>query len=220
MVVTRIVRRHALRFASACFVASLMGGGAWAGFVAPASYVATPGQGQAQGGVFNYFDDTGSQLTDSVLGVNDWTANLGNGPAYEWVAWRTVDPTITFTFSAPVTIDQVDIDFNHTEVAGIYLPPSVTINGEPFVVGANAIPDFSRGWLSFPLAAPFTGTSLTVSLSDADASRWIFVDEFRFQGTAVAAVPEPGIIPTVLAFTGGVALGIVRARRRKRSSLR
>ena len=53
--------------------------------VVPSSYTATAGEGLAQGGNFNYFDNTGMQLTDGVTGVNDWTANLGNGSAYEWV---------------------------------------------------------------------------------------------------------------------------------------
>ncbi|MFM7696730.1 MAG: hypothetical protein ACKO6G_08675, partial [Vulcanococcus sp.] len=57
----------------------------------PVNYTATPAEGQAQGGSYNYFDDTGSQLTDDILGYYDWTANLGNGQAYEWVGWRLVD---------------------------------------------------------------------------------------------------------------------------------
>ena len=61
--------------------------------VIPTGYTATPGEGQAQGGSYNYFDDTGHQLTDGVFGVNDWTANLGHGNAYEWVGWISVDPS-------------------------------------------------------------------------------------------------------------------------------
>src|ERR1700676_2570618 len=49
----------------------------------PTNYVATPGEGIAQGGYYNYFDDTGHQLTDGIYGVNDFSANLGNGIAYE-----------------------------------------------------------------------------------------------------------------------------------------
>src|SRR5262245_4863952 len=52
---------------------------AHAQFIVPASYTSTPGQGQAEGGSLNYFDDGGVQLTDTILGVNDWQANLGNG---------------------------------------------------------------------------------------------------------------------------------------------
>ena len=198
---------------AAAFIAATMGI-AHAQYVSPASYAATPGQGTAQGGVYNYFDDTSSQLTDGVLGVNDWTADLGNGPAYEWVAWRTVEPTVTFTFPAPVTITQVDIDFNRTEAnAGIYLPPSVTVAGQNFALTGTEIPDFSRGWVSFPLTTPLTGTSLTLSLTDNDDFRWIFVDEVRFAGATVTEVPEPGVGVTALILAGGLALGVVRARR-------
>src|SRR5580692_6062496 len=94
----------------------------------PISYTATPGEGIAQGGYYNYFDDTGHQLTDGIYGVNDWSANLGNGIAYEWVGWRVADPTITFQFSTPVTINQVGIDFNKTTSDMIFLPSSVTID--------------------------------------------------------------------------------------------
>src|SRR5580693_1478272 len=54
----------------------------------PISYTATPGEGTNQGGYYNYFDDTGHQLTNGIYGVNDYSADLGNGPAYEWVGWR------------------------------------------------------------------------------------------------------------------------------------
>jgi hypothetical protein len=50
-------------------------------YIVPLNYTATPGQGQTQGGTYNYFDDTNNQLIDGILGVNDWTANLGNGAA-------------------------------------------------------------------------------------------------------------------------------------------
>jgi hypothetical protein len=180
--------------------------------IVPVSYVATPGEGMAQGGTFNYFDDTGSQLTDGMYGVNDWRTDLGNGPAYEWVGWKVADPTITFTFSSSVTIDQVGIDFNRDEEAdaSIFLPPTVTINGMNFSVDPNAIPDMTRGTVDFN--GSWTGTTLTVTLTDGDPTRWIFVDEMPFDAVPV---PEPSGIALVLS---GLGWWLARGRGRGRNA--
>lgn len=156
--------------------------------ITPISYTATPGEGQAQQGTYNYFDDTGRQLTDNVFGVNNWAADLGNGNAYEWVGWRVANPTVTFTFSAPVTLNQVIIGFNHTEAAGIFLPATVTIGGVNNGVLASAIADNTRGSLTFNVNLNNI-TSTTISFTDSDPTRWVFVDEVQFFGDT--AVPEP-----------------------------
>lgn len=162
-----------------------------ASVVVPTSYTATVGQGTAVGGSFNYFDDTGKQLTDGVIGANIWAADLGNGPAYEWVGWYAVNPTITFQFDKPVTINTVSIDFNRGEVSGISIPSSVTVGGTPFSLSQDALTDGSRGYLSFN--GSWTGSSLTIGLVRRDNyNRWIFMDEVTFDG--VSAVPEPSTI--------------------------
>ena len=176
--------------------------------IVPVSYVATPGEGTNEGGYFNYFDDTGSQLTDGVDGVNDWKADLGNGPAYEWVAWRVTNPVITFTFANPITLDRIGIDFNRDEqpLSQIFLPATVTINGVNFAVNPNAIPDTTRGTVFFN--GSWTGTNVTVTLTDNDPTRWIFVDEVTFDAVSV---PEPSALPLL---TGGFGLFILAAARR------
>ncbi len=166
-----------------------------ASVVVPTSYTATPGQGRAESGSYNYFDDTGKQLTDGVTGGNYWAADLGHGTAYEWVGWLTVDPTITFQFDKPVTINTVNIDFNRAEGAGIYIPSSVTIGGTPFPLSQDALPNGSSGYLSFNDS--WTGSSLTINLTRrtgviAGYASWVFVDEVTFDG--VSAVPEPSTI--------------------------
>ncbi len=167
-------------------------------------YTLTPGEGIAQGGSYNYFDDTGSQLIDGVYGANDFSADLGNGNAYEWVGWKTANPVMTFTFSSPVIINQVGIDFNRNEgAAGIYLPPTVTIAGTDFPVDPNAIPDATRGTLFF--AGSWSGPTLTLTLTDNDPTRWLFVDEVTFDGVVV---PEP----SARALLAG-ALGLLALRR-------
>ncbi len=172
--------------------------------VTPTNYVATPGEGIAQGGFYNYFDDTGHQLTDGIYGVNNFAANLGNGIAYEWVGWRVADPVITFQFASPVTINQVGIDFNENTADMIYLPSCVMIDNTDFTVNQSALPDDTRGTLSFN--GSWTGSTLTVDLSDCSTSNWIFVDEITFN-----AVPEPSAFALLAA--GGLGLLILRMRR-------
>ncbi len=180
-------------------------------FVVPISYAATPGSGTNQGGYYNYFDDTGSQLTDGIYGVNNFAADLGNGPAYEWVGWRYVNPEITFQFSAPETIQQVGIDFNRNEPNYIYLPTTVAINGTDFTVDPNAIPDATRGTLYFD--GNWTGSSLTVDLTQANTASWIFVDEMTFN---TEVVPEPSAGGLL---AGGFGLLILHMKRRKAAGL-
>jgi hypothetical protein len=174
--------------------------------VIPLSYTATVGEGVAQGGTFNYPDATGGQLTDGIYGINDWTANLGNGNAYEWVGWRVADPVLTFQFAGPVTITQVGIDFNRTEPVGlIFLPNAVTIGSADFTVAPNAIPDSTRGTLFFD--GLWVGNSLTIHLADANPHNWIFVDEITFN---VVQVPEPSVLVLLTVGLGWLALRVKR----------
>ena len=194
--------RHALVFAALALPLSAQI------VVVPLNYTATAGQGQAQGGSFNYFDDTGRQLIDGTFGVNDWTANLGQGNAYEWVGWVTVDPTIVFNFSTPVAITAVTIGFSRHWASGIFLPGTVTIGSESFSLTGTELNDFTRADLTFNLAQPVFSNQLTLSLSDGNGNRWIFLDEVQF-----TAVPEPPV--TWLLVMGCVA---IFARVRKRAA--
>lgn len=155
-------------------------------FIVPSSYTATAGQGTLQGGSYDYFDDTGSQLTDGVFGGNIWSADLGSGNAREWVAWITVEPTLTFNFSTSVSISAVTLGLSHGVSGGVYIPTSVTIGSETFALTGSEFGDNLRQDLTFTLATPFVGNQLTIGLSDGDPGRWIFLDEVRF-----TAVPEP-----------------------------
>ena len=152
------------------------------------SYTATPGEGTAEGGLYNYFDDTGTQLADGVFGANAWFANLGNGVAYEWVGWRVADPVITFQFADTESITGVGIDFNRTETNMISLPSQVTIGTTQFTVSPDSIGDNSRGTVLFN--GSWTGTTLTIQLADFNTNQWIFVDEITLSTTPV---PEPAV---------------------------
>lgn len=181
---------------------------AFAQFVTPTSYTLTEGEGVDEGGSFNYFDDnSGTQLTDNTLGVDNWQ----DGGAYEWVGWRIADPTASFAFAAPVTITQVQIGFNKAEGAGIFLPGNVVINGQLFALTGTELVDNTRGFVNFDVN--FSGTTLPLSIADGNVNRWIFVDEVRFVGTGVT-VPEPSALALAIPALGMIGAVIV-ARRRK-----
>ena len=179
----------------------------------PAGYAATPGDGVGQGGTYNYYDNTGNQLTDGIYGANDWSANLGNGNARDWVGWRVADPAIAFQFSALETISQVGIDFNRNQSASILLPATVTIGGIEFNVDPNAIPDNTRGTLYFN--GNWTGDALTVDLASlanlpsCNPGNWIFIDEITLN---IAAVPEPSAYWILAAGFGLLTLCLSRRK--------
>ena len=158
-----------------------------ASVVVPTSYTATVGD-------FRYIDHTGSQLTDGVIGANDYAANN----AYEWVGWIFNDPTITFTFDKAVTINTVNIGFNHATFTGIETPSSVTVGGTVFSLSRTAVDDNTRRDLSFN--GSWTGSSLTIDLARRNGFvnpniypySLVFVDEVSFDGGS--AVPEPSTI--------------------------
>jgi len=156
--------------------------------VLPSSYKVTAGQGVSENGTYNYYDETGNQLSDGKLGVNNWQADLGNGAAYEWVGWMTIDPTLDFSFSNSPVIKRVSIGFNHYEQNGITLPTNVTINGKSFPLTGNEVANGTRGMINFD--GDFSGNTVNIKLSDGNANNsWIFVDEVQFSSTAISTIP-------------------------------
>ncbi len=138
-------------------------------------YTAPPGET----GMVSFFDDTGSQLSDSVIGSDDILADQGNGTAYEWVGWTEQTDPVTLTFTVPdgVTIARVQIGFNHRDGLGVFVPASITINGTSFELEAGAVPNNRRADLTFRGA--FHGPQVEVVLHHRGRG-WILVDEVRF----------------------------------------
>lgn len=198
--------RHLSLLAALCLAAPLA-----AQPVVPLSYTLTPGEGQLQGGSFNYFDETGQQLIDGVLGVDSWAANLGNGAAYEWVGWRLANPVATFTFAQAQTITQVRVGINNQQTGGVFGPTFASFAGTDFNLTGNEVTPGTRGWLT--LDGSWTGDQFTLSLADIGDARWIFVDEVEFIGTPNGEVPEPATFG--LLATGVIGLAVVRRRARR-----
>ena len=162
------------------FSAFAISGIASADFITPSSYTATPGEK----GYYYEIDETGTQLIDGVIGTNNWQEDLGNGNSYEWVGWLVANPHLSFSFDAPVKIEQVSIGFY--QGSSIYVPKTVTINGKTFTLSGNEIAS-GRKFLKF--TGPFTGPIVEIDLVDNNAGSWILIDEVQFttpsiQGTA------------------------------------
>jgi hypothetical protein len=113
-------------------------------YLRPTSYTATPGEGRAEGGTFDYFDHTGIQLTDGILGGKDLFSSF-----YEWVGWGIRQPQLRFWFAQSVQVNLVEIHVNRNDQAAIALPSRVVINGRTYWVSPQAIPNQSSGFLRF-----------------------------------------------------------------------
>ncbi len=142
----------------------------------PKSYRASKGEGRAQAGLYDYFDNSGRQLTDGVLGGNNVLADLGRGHANEWVAWGLAQPRMQFKFARSVSIKRVEIRFNRNDKAAISLPSKVIINGKTYKVNPNKIPNQTSGFLGFDGA--FVGKQINIRITRGKG--WVFVDEVRF----------------------------------------
>jgi hypothetical protein len=164
--------------------------------IAPAYYDLLNGET----GSYSYFDDAYDgdgdntvpleplsnglgELTDGVLATEHW--NSTSGP---YVGWKSIEPTITFHFDAPVTIDVLTIHVDDSGGGGGVVPPSdieITMGGE---FRSFAVSDPAG---SAPFAASFTnlsltGTQLELTLLDDGftSSRYMMLSEVEFFGQA------------------------------------
>jgi hypothetical protein len=182
-----------------------------------ASYDMPNGDGQAQGGTYNYWDGTytgsgdttmdglsGSflqggtgALTDGVIATDPWYDVSNTQGTGEYVGWRA-SPTITFHFANPVTINTITLYVDNSNTGGVTPPSAVVVDGTSF--------DNSNYPLDFPESQPITlsgldivGNSVTVTL--VDPTYWIFLSEIQFDGLTTA-VPEAGNLAMMLAGLG------------------
>ncbi len=141
-------------------------------------YTAPPGET----GMVAFTDETGSQLTDGVIGSDDLLADLGHGTAYEWVGWTDhTDPvTLTFTLENAIEIGEIQIGINHREGLGVFVPSSVTVNGKTFDLAPDIVKNNTRQFVTF--SGPFQGPEVEIVLHHRGRG-WILLDEVRFLPT-------------------------------------
>ncbi len=140
--------------------------------VLPVSYTATAGDK-------TYLDETGKQLTDTVLGGDLFNAKITGIAAYEWVGWANKDASLGFEFGQERKFSKVRIGFNHNETAGILLPKNVTINDQVFPLKGNEVPNLKRGFVTFDVN--FSSSTVSIKLERNPSRQWMMVDEVRFE---------------------------------------
>ncbi len=140
--------------------------------VLPVSYTATVGDR-------TYLDDTGKQLTDTVLGGDLFNTKVTGVAAYEWVGWANKDASLSFEFNQERKFSKIRIGFNHNETAGILLPKNVVINNQVFPLTGNEVPNLKRGFVTFDVN--MSARNLTIKLERNPSRQWMMVDEIRFE---------------------------------------
>lgn len=203
---------------------------AHAQIISPISYSMLNGEGTLAGGQWDYHDEAYSglgdittdlaplsgglgQLTDGVI-ATDYLLDLGNGPAFEWVAWTTLDPTITFDFGSEFRFDLVRIWMASADPVGSVnhaarVSTAGSLDGLAFAAPQThdliANPPESVTPLVLSLAGA-QGRFLRLELARSNGW-WLFVSEMQFEGSAV---PAPGAIALL------AAAGLAACRRHRR----
>jgi len=176
-------------------------------------------------------------LTDGMTGITDFTANLGNGPAYEWVGWA-IDPqagglpidtndnfaTITFKLANAVTLNSISLfinNFGGISGVGIFSSATVSVSNDnvnfvnPILFTPNAadIANTTARFVTIPLneVSPFQYVRVHLTHLNATTNNWIFLSEVTFDGTVVtAATPEPSSVMLSILGLLGLALKVRR----------
>jgi hypothetical protein len=193
------------------------------------SYSMPNGDGQAHGGSYNYWDAlyagcTGTQcttdglsgsslsgstgkLTDGIVATSDWYLVSNTAGTGQYVGWLQPSVSITFNFTAPVTIESVSFYVDNSHVGGVFAPDLFTVAGvgyaNPQWLNASAPQTFMVSGLSI------SGSSVTVDLHNP-TDFWVFLSEVTFSGTTGSQVPEP----TSLALLGIGLAGLAALRSR------
>ncbi len=172
-------------------------------------------------GTYNYSDWGGAQLTDGQYGVAPWSANLGSGPAYEWVGWRNDSlVNIDFVMSAASLITGINIGTVQDHVNDVVIPDvflySSSDGSSWSFIDSIITPESSTNNHSYKTLS-FAGLSITddyirVALAHNTNGPWTFVDEVDFVSEREAqGVPDSG---STLALLGAAFLGLIGFRKR------
>jgi hypothetical protein len=171
-------------------------------------------------------------LTDGILGATDFTADLGNGPAFEWVAWARdpadgsgntdpgdTIPVITFHFSALQILNSISLHVNNFGAplsgVGLFDTAAITFStdgvnfGSPLTYTTSPVEraDTSARFIIIPLGLA-SAQDVRVHLTRVD--NWVFLSEVAFDGVDTVAAPEPGT-----AFLAAAGLGLLVLGRKR-----
>jgi hypothetical protein len=200
----------------------------------PLSYRMYNGDGVANSGSYNYWDDTYTgygdrnqdhaalygglgQLTDGATGTEHWIVDLGNGPAYEWVGWVNFAPTITFDFGSEKILTSASFFSNNDQVGGVYLwdTASFAFSDDDVHYQTRVVRTTSDAEKA-DTSARFINTDLNGILAryvavtfTAGNGPWIFLSEAQFEGGDFeTSVPEPSAFAMLA--TGLLGIGLFR----------
>lgn len=171
-------------------------------------------------GSYNYSDWGGVQITDGHYGTAPWYADLGNGPAYEWVGWvHDARVNIDFDLGSATNINKINIGTVQDHVNDVVIPSAELFSSLDGVTWSSLSSIYSP---ESPLnnnlhkTLEFDNLSATsqyfrISLMHSLNGPWTFVDEVDFYQD-VAAVPEPSV--AILIATGFIGLiGFSRSKK-------
>ena len=151
--------------------------------------IAVNGPGQAANNTKTDTYATG-QLLDGVKGADDWLTDLGNGMAFEWVAWTAKTQSVTVQFAKPRNLALVRVGMNNANAGTVLQPPKILVRTSSDGVKWSTlltfatddgtqplIPDGHRG--DVELALPVQ-TVRYVEIRFETTGSWTFIDELEF----------------------------------------
>ena len=197
--------------------------GAQAAQLVVSSYDTPNGSGTASGGSFNYWDKnyngSGATTTDGAAlsgGTGDLTDGYsetlpwysvengaGTGPYVGWRSSTTANPTVTFHFASPATVNSIAIAMDNSGVGGVSAPSQILVDG---IARAFTAPTVGTAGISTISGLNLTGSSHTVEFDYGNA--WIFVSEVDFFGRS--ALPEPATWAMMILGIGAVGFAMRR----------
>lgn len=182
----------------------------YASEIKPASYSFDKPTGV---GTWSYHDDTGIQLMDDEYGIEPFGADLGNGPAYEWVGWHGYPVVnIDFNFGSVVEIDKIIVGTTQDWIPDVIVPnigifsSSDGLSWGSLISSVITPQSISNNYKYFSIELDNLGIVsefIRVELSFSENGPWTFTDEIDFFGSS-SSVSEP----TTMAIFGFGLLGL------------
>lgn len=165
--------------------------------------------GAGQGANNTGFDQYATgQLLDGARGSDNWQADLGNGPAYEWVGWLAGTPAIIFEFPASRSFTTVTLGINNHDSGNVTEPTFVAVSFSDDGINFGAPLTFQQSDSTLPQIPAGQRSDVTLDLAGHAGSfvrivftnpDWTFVDEVSF-----VDAPLPNLVsnPSFEIFTG------------------